>query len=141
MDFTDNDITLRQAIRLIGTPYIWGGNDPLNGLDCSGLVLWLKVSSGKWKHGVDANAQGIFTHLRGKGRESAKHWGFGALAFYGPHSADIRHIAFCLNQNLMIEAGGGDSTTRTVADAKIKGACVRVRPVRYRADLVAVLED
>lgn len=28
------------AIKLIGTPYVFGGADPVNGFDCSGLVAW-----------------------------------------------------------------------------------------------------
>ena len=29
---------LKRALTLLGTPYRWGGTDPDNGLDCSGLV-------------------------------------------------------------------------------------------------------
>ena len=28
------------AVKLIGTPYFYGGADPVNGFDCSGLVAW-----------------------------------------------------------------------------------------------------
>ena len=32
---------LMRAIGLIGTPYVWGGNTPENGFDCSGLVNYV----------------------------------------------------------------------------------------------------
>ena len=32
-----NDVLIR-AISLVGTPYVWGGNTPDSGFDCSGLV-------------------------------------------------------------------------------------------------------
>ncbi|SIQ01502.1 C40 family peptidase [Solilutibacter tolerans] len=35
-----NDVLIR-AISLVGTPYVWGGNTPESGFDCSGLVNYV----------------------------------------------------------------------------------------------------
>lgn len=34
------------AMSLIGTPYVWGGNTPESGFDCSGLIVYVYNSSG-----------------------------------------------------------------------------------------------
>lgn len=38
--FQANDVLMR-AISLVGTPYVWGGNTPESGFDCSGLVNYV----------------------------------------------------------------------------------------------------
>lgn len=31
-------VAAQMALNFVGTPYVWGGNDPRSGIDCSGLV-------------------------------------------------------------------------------------------------------
>lgn len=122
------------ALKFIGQPYRWGGDDPIDGFDCSGLVLELLQSVGVWPKGVDANAQGIHDHFTGTVSEP----GFGVLAFYGKSTKEITHVAFCLGELLKLEAGGGGSHTVTRTDAAEQNAYVRIRPIKSRVDLIGL---
>ena len=111
----------------IGTPYKLGGNVTQDGgLDCSGLVLEGLRSIGKWGLSDDT-AQGIFnkfnkqTNLRVKPQS-------GDLLFFGESGSKITHVAVCLNEFQMIEAGGTDKT-----------GMVRIRPLSWRKDLIGIL--
>ncbi len=64
---------------------------------------------------------------------------FGALAFYGKSLKAISHVAICVDGGLVIEAGGGDQQTTTRAQAAKQNASIRIRPLRRRTDLVAVI--
>lgn len=125
------------AIKLLGLPYRWGGNSALVGFDCSGLVLELLTAAGVWPHGEDSSAQGIFN----KFQDASDHnlIDFGALAFYGRSQDSITHVGFCLDKFTTIEAGGGGQRTTSFEAAKDSGAVVRIRPINYRRDLVAIL--
>lgn len=122
------------AMTFAGQPYRWGGDDPVNGFDCSGLVIELLQAAGMWPKGKDATAQGLcdaFPNVIVEPR-------LGTLAFFGKTKEAITHVSFCLNATSMLEAGGGGSATKTLADAAAQNAFVRVRPLSWRADLVAL---
>lgn len=119
------------VMRFVGLPYRWGGDDPIQGFDCSGLMLELLWSQGMGP-GVDTTAQGL-REFYSKSQLAIGQ--FGALAFYGtPQKAT--HVAFCLNHLLMVEAGGGGSTTVNEDIAAKQNAVVRIRPTRKRKDLI-----
>lgn len=125
------------ALSFLGRPYLWGGDDPMSGLDCSGLVQEILASVGMDPPG-DQTAQALFNHF-----ERDANWNvyaLGALAFYGKSVREISHVAFCLDQYLCIEAGGGGSLTTSAQAAAAQNAFVRIRPITRRKDLVAVLK-
>lgn len=129
-------ILLYYAMSLVGTPYRWGGDDPIAGFDCSGLVQELLSSAGIDPPG-DQTAQGLHDYFEKKG--SFNKYGMGALAFFGESAKKISHVAFCLDGYRMLEAGGGGSAT-TSLDAAIKqNAYVRIRPIKSRKDLQAII--
>lgn len=130
------DILKAVALSFLHVPYKWGGDDP-SGIDCSGLVQEILASVGIDPPG-DQNAQALYNHFERNG--SWNSYGFGALAFFGESALKITHVGFCLDTNLMIEAGGGGSKTNTPQDAIAQNAFVRVRPIKRRKDLVAVIK-
>lgn len=136
---TENErkLVFDYALRLVGVRYNWGGTSAIAGFDCSGLVLEILISAGLWPHGVDATAQGIHDLIAPRSNYGVRD--FGALYFFGKSEKNITHIAFGLTPTQMIEAGGGNSETRSLDVAAKQGAVVRVRPVSFRKDLVAVL--
>ena len=129
------DILLDYVMRFVGVPYRWGGDDPLVGIDCSGLVIELMQSQGLLPRGYDSTAKGIHDHFVAKTVLTPE---FGALLFFG--KPEITHTAFALSATLMVEAGGGDSTVVDLKTAAAKNAFVRLRPIAWRHDLAAIVK-
>ncbi len=136
MSKTKDEILYDYVMSFIGRPYLWGGNNPLTGLDCSGFVLECLRSVGHWPAGEDDNCAGIHVRLIDKGWTKGSPR-FGAVAFFG--APGLTHVALCLSETTMIEAGGGGSGTVSAAMAAAQGAFVRVRPIGNRKDLSDVL--
>lgn len=127
---------IRYAYQFVGLPYRWGGDDTIKGFDCSGLVQELYASIGYDPSG-DQTAQGLYDLLKEDAHENV--FRPGALAFYGKSKAEITHVAMFVSYSQVIEAGGGGSKTKTIEDASIQNAYVRIRPYNKRQDLVAVI--
>lgn len=117
---------LHEVLRLVGTPYLWGGKTP-QGLDCSGLVtyaLW-RAGGPDWRqtHG-SANLREACAKPEGPPRP-------GALAFYP------RHVMVHVGLGVVVGACGGDSRTTNLAIAERKGARVMSKATHvYRPDFL-----
>lgn len=125
------------AHSMLNTPYLWGGNSPLIGVDCSGFIQTVLSSVGIDPPG-DQTSQALYNHLSKKGWPSqlAK----GSVLFFGKNRQEITHVSMAYNEKLMIESSGGDSKTKTLQDAIDKDARVKINPINRRSDLVAVLK-
>jgi peptidoglycan DL-endopeptidase CwlO len=116
----------------LGKPYRWGGDDPMEGFDCSGLVNELLQSVGVLPHKSDFTAQMLYDKFR-TGDNICK---LGHLLFFGKSMKEVTHVTMALCETLMIEAGGGGSSTISLDAAVKQNAFVRVRPIWIRTDLV-----
>lgn len=125
---------IQYAMAFVGTPYIWGG-DTFAGFDCSGFVQEVLRSIGHDPAG-DQTAQALYSQLTETSKADNR-LVRGAVLFFGKSKERITHVALCLGDGLMIEAGGGGPSIRTRDDAESAGASVRVRPIRQ--DLVAAV--
>lgn len=132
------------AKRFIGKPYLFGGDDPVYGFDCSGLACELLRLTGLVPYNFRANAQGIHDFLiKLPGiHQFPSPSGAGSFVFFGKDLKSIVHVGFCIGGNFMVEAGGGDSTTTSEEVASKRNAFVKIRRVSYRKDfLVSVLPE
>ena len=129
----NTEILRHYALSFLGVPYRFGGRNRLEGLDCSQFVTELLISAGMLPYGSDLRAQDLFKRF---GPFTDGPHSFGDLALFGSSSNSIVHVGFCLNDQLMIEAGGGESTTISLASAVERSACVRIRTIRYRKDFL-----
>lgn len=112
----------------LGMRYKFGGNSPRDeGIDCSGFMLEGLRSIGMW--GMrDATAQNIFTTLVARFKFMPESPTKGCLLFFGENRNGISHISLAVNDFQMIEAGGTNNN-----------GFVRIRPITWRSDLVAIL--
>ena len=125
-------------MQFVGLPYIWGGDDPIRGMDCSGFAQEILEAFGAHPSpGQDLTAQGLYDALQKTGQYNNS--GIGALAFYGKDFRRITHVAIIIGPNLIIEAGGGGSKTLTDKDAAAQNAYIRIRPLKRRSDLIACI--
>ena len=125
------------ATKFIGINYKWGGEHPAEGYDCSGFIQEVLQSRGYDPIG-DQTAHGLYEYFLARNFESLANPSKDALLFFG-NNGRVTHIAIALNDFQMVEAGGGDSRTRTPQDAIKQKAMVRVRNINRRKDLMAIL--
>lgn len=132
----DMDILRSYAMQFVGLPYRWGGDDSIDGFDCSGFVQELLASVGMDPPG-DQTAQSLHNHFESRGEYNAH--GCGALAFYGKSVTQITHVAMMIDRYRIIEAGGGGSATTSKDAAAAQNAYIRIRLLNNRNDLVALI--
>lgn len=125
------------AFSLVGIPYKWGGKHPKEGYDCSGLIQELLRSVGIDPPN-DQTAQALYDHFEHNGEWNRL--GMGTLLFFGRSARRITHVAMAIDEYRMIEAGGGGRHVLTVDDAIAAEAFVRVRLIKSRKDLQAIIK-
>jgi len=122
---TPKEVALKVAWSFIGKPYIWGGDDPVRGFDCSGFAIECLKSGGVLPRSGDWTAHSLwsyFTHARDPYE--------GCLVFWG--SPRVIHVELCLDERFSIGASGGGSKILSEYDAVKQNAYIKVRPFRTR---------
>ena len=130
------EMILLYAHSFLGLPYIWGGSHPSLGYDCSGFVQEVLAGVGLDPKG-DQSAQTLCDILKqGPWKEGLQ---AGSILFFGKGDRQIIHTAIALDNNYMMEAGGGDSSCVSKEVAIKRNAFIRIRPILNRSDLICAL--
>lgn len=131
-------IALKVAWNFLGMAYRWGGDDPLQGFDCSGFVIEVLKSVGLLPRVGDWTAHGLYEMF--KDSEVKKPLA-GDLVFWFRSDGRAVHVELCIDENFTIGASGGGGTTTTIEDAIQKNAYIKVRPIASRSNrLIAYLD-
>lgn len=120
-------LAVKVAWCFLGKPYIWGGDDPVKGFDCSGFCIEILKSVGMLPRKGDWTASGLYQYFAD--RKVADPYE-GCLAFWDNGRGKVIHVEFCLSNSVTIGASGGGSAILTEQDAVSHNAYVKVRPLR-----------
>lgn len=121
---TANELVV-YAHNLIGTPYVWGGSTPAEGLDCSGLIYWIQRTAGSYVGRYNAATYANRGEKIPVGQQKP-----GDFLFFG---SPVNHCAIYIGYGKMIESRGGRKNTK-----ENPGTGVVISPVTRRHDLVCV---
>lgn len=91
------------ATNLIGTPYVWGGNTPAQGLDCSGLLYYIQKKAGSEVEDMTASGYSTIGKRIDIGQKKP-----GDFLFFG---RPVTHCAIYVGNGYMIESRGGRKNT------------------------------
>lgn len=132
-DWKKVNAALAFAKSCLGLPYIWGGQDPEKGYDCSGLVVDTLKHVGILPPRGDWGAAALSRKW-----QKVKDPSPGCLVFFGKKGVTHVGIVDYIGPDfmIMIEAGGGGSKTKTLRDAVLQNAWVRRHSVSRRKDLL-----
>lgn len=99
---TANELVV-YANNLIGTPYVWGGSNTAQGLDCSGLLYWIQRTAGSNVGRLTASGYSMLGAKIPIGEQKA-----GDFLFFGN---PVTHCAIYIGNGYMIESRGGRKNT------------------------------
>lgn len=99
---TANEI-VENAKELLGVKYVWGGNTPQSGLDCSGLLYYIQKKAGSEVGDLTASGYSKLGKKIPIGEQKA-----GDFLFFG---YPVTHCAIFIGNGYMIESRGGRKNT------------------------------
>ena len=108
-------------------PYVWGGDDPMAGFDCSGLVIEGLKAVGILPKIGDWTAEGLSVYFKD---HKAKRLRPGCLLFY-QHRHRISHVVIVwavIGGDVLALGASGGRRIKTLEDAIKYNSYIKVRP-------------
>lgn len=99
---TANEL-VENAKELLGVKYVWGGNTPQSGLDCSGLLYYIQKKAGSEVGDLTASGYSKLGARIPIGEQKV-----GDFLFFGN---PVTHCAIFIGNGYMIESRGGRKNT------------------------------
>lgn len=99
---TANEL-VENAKELLGVRYVWGGNTPQSGLDCSGLLYYIQKKAGSEVGDMTASGYSKLGKKIPIGQQKV-----GDFLFFGN---PVTHCAIFIGNGYMIESRGGRKNT------------------------------
>lgn len=124
---------LKLAWSYVNLPYRWGGDDPMTGFDCSGMVVELLKAVGALPLHADLGADMLW-RMYIPARPEAGEAAAGHLAFWFNDKGEATHVAVCVDGEFCLTANGGGRATKELADAVRMNAFVTLRRLDHRSD-------
>ena len=131
---TPREIALKVAWSYLGKPYLWGGDDPMAGFDCSGFAVEYCKSGGRLPRTGDWTANGLY------GKFKAVVIPYEGCLVFWENNGRIIHVEICLDDTFAIGFSGGGSDTLTVQDAIKANAYCKIRPFKSRAGIYGFVD-
>lgn len=130
MTASRRDLALAIGERLLFKPYLWSGNDPLAGFDCSGFVIELLKSVGILPRSGDWTAEELRQKFQPQRTSTLRP---GCLVFWRNAGATAaRHVEVVYEViggvAYTIGASGGGSATTSLQAAIEQDAYIKIRP-------------
>lgn len=95
---------VKYAMQFLGNPYVWGGNDPHTGADCSGFVRYV------YKHNTDVYLPRVSYEQCYSGKKiTSMEMRPGDLVFYADSAGTVGHVAMYIGNGTIIHAASQKS--------------------------------
>lgn len=140
---TNEQLLYDVAMTYYGTRYVWGGQTAvIEGdaaeFDCGGFTIELGQRFGLVSDDTDLGSQSQYNKWKSVpvARADVR---LGDLIFYGGGTGSISHVMMALNHDYCIGAQGGGTDTNSQAEAVRDDGFVRIMPIDYRSDRVAIV--
>jgi cell wall-associated NlpC family hydrolase len=103
------DNIIEEAKKYLGVPYVWGGDSPSEGFDCSGYVQWVTNEVTGIFLPRTAKEQHIYLNQNNK---DLKKINKGDIVFFNTNGSHVSHVGIALNNDEFIHSPNRNSKIR-----------------------------